>query len=385
MGVADRFARRGALEKKMHIIRRLASVALVVGGVALGGGGAASDDVFTVSGVVVDVTAEAAASARTTALAEGQRGALDRLLRRITLRRDYANLPAADDTDIATMVQDISVEEEKSSSIRYLANLTVRFKPKAVRALLDDAGIPYTETRSKPLLVLPVYEAAGAFFLWDAPNPWRQAWSDLPANPDSLVRLVLPRGDLADVAAIGASQALAGDAGQLRAIARRYQVEDTLVVHAAMVVDLANNVPRLHIGLQRFGPSGESTLVEAIVGDVRDQVSALLATGVRQVQERLEERWKQDTLLRFDVEGRLSARVPLTTLADWLAVRERLRVTAIIRKIELAAISRADARLVLHYFGGAEQLVLSLAQLDLDLREEDGFWVMRLRGPGSAP
>ena len=383
-GSRRRYRRLLALGK-MSIIGRLASVALAAAGLNLGGvARAASEDVFTVSGVVVDVTAEAAANARTTALAAGQREALDRLLRRITLRRDHAHHPVTDDTDVTAMVQDISVEEEKVSSVRYLANLTIRFKKDAVRQLLDDAGIPHTETRSKPLLVLPVYEAAGAFFLWDAPNPWRQAWSDLPVNPDSLVPLVLPRGDLADVAAIGAGQALAGDTERLRAIARRYRVEDTLVVHAAMVVDLANNVPRLHIGLQRFGPSGESTLVEGIVGDARDQVDALLAAGVRQVHERLEERWKQDTLLRFDVERRLSARVPLTKLADWLAVRGRLRATAIIREVELAAISRADARVVLHYLGGEEQLVLSLAQRDLDLRQEDGFWIMRLREPGYA-
>ena len=342
------------------------------------------DDVFTVSGVTVDVTTDAAATARTAAIAEGQREAFDRLLRRITLRADHERHPDLDDTAVTALVQDFRIAEEKASTVRYIATLTVRFKADAVRRLLRQAGIAHTETPSKPLLVLPVYEAAGAYFLWDEPNPWRQAWSNHQANPDSLVLLVLPLGDLADLAAIGASQALAGDPARLAAIAQRYGVEDTLVAHAAVVVDLANDVPRLHIGLQRFGPSGEATVIESIIGERRDQVDALLVAGVRQVSERIEEGWKRDTLLHYDAEHRLRAHVPLGGLADWLAVRQRLRTTANIREIELAALSAKNALVVLHYLGAPGQLVLSLAQQDLDLVEEDGFWTLRLRRRGSA-
>jgi hypothetical protein len=36
---------------------------------------------------------------------------------------------------------------------------------------------------------------------------------------------------------------------------------------------------------------------------------------------------------------------------------------------------------ILHYLGDPSQLTLALAQLDLELLEEDGFWTLALR-PG---
>ncbi len=334
---------------------------------------------FTVSDVRVDVTADAANIARSLALAEGQRLALERLLQRITPRSDYVRHPVVDDSKVAMLVQDISISDERVSSIRYIAKLLIRFKKEEVRRLLKLAKIPHTETRSKPLLVLPVYETGGALLLWDEPNRWRQVWFSYPADDDSLVPLVFPVGDLSDVASIGAEQALRGDRDRLKAITHRYGLEDALVAHATLVRDLSNNVSSLHIDIRRFGPSGESFHKESVFGDSNDNIGTLLSKGIEQVRERIEERWKLDTLLTVGSSQRLSARVPLENLGDWLKVRQRLKATGNVSNMSLVAISRNDARVIIDYVGGKDQLVLSLAQRDLELRKSEGFWIITLR------
>ena len=358
-------------------------IVLAVGGslaLTSGNGGAASEAVFAVENVAVDVTAETAAAASFQARAQGQRRALDRLLRRITLSAYYARHPDLANDAIATLVQDLVVQEEKTSSTRYIAKLTFRFKRDEVRRLLRREGIPFTETRAKPVLVLPVYEAAGAQFLWDEPNPWRAAWNRHPAEPDSLLPLVLPKGDLADVGAIGPTQALAGDATRLGEIGARYGVEDTLVAHATLTVDFASDAPRLDITLKRFGRSGDSVIVDGLAGRSGQGTAALLSAGVARVVERVRERWKRDTVLRFGDESRLSVAVPLRDLAEWLAIRERLRAVAVVSRVELSELSRNRAQIILHFLGAPAQLVLSLAQNDLDLTRDDGFWTLGLSG-----
>ena len=358
-----------------------ALIVLAVGSslaLASGHGGAATEEVFAISDVAVDVTAETAAAASFQAIAAGQRRALDRLLRRITLSADYERHPDLTDDVIATLVQDLVIQEEKRSSTRYIATLTFRFKQGEVRRLLRRQGIPFTETRSKPVLVLPVYEAAGAQFLWDEPNPWRAAWNRHPGEPDSLLPLVLPDGDLVDVGAIGPAQALAGDTARLGEIGARYGVEDTLVAHAVLAVDFANDAPRLDITLKRFGRSGERVIVDGLAGSQAQGTDALLAAGVARVIERMRERWKRDTVLRFGDEARLSVSVPLRDLAEWLEIRERLRAVAVVSQVELGELSRRRAQIVLHFLGAPAQLTLSLAQSDLDLSQEDGFWTLRL-------
>jgi hypothetical protein len=348
------------------------------------GARAQGPDVFTVTGVAVDAKAETAAAAREIALAEGQRQAYRMLLERMTLRADYGRHPRLGQVELTSLVRGIEFEEEKASSVRYIAKLIITFKKREVRNLLRGAELRYSETVSKPILVLPVYESAGAFSLWDDLNPWREAWRTRERRR-SLVPLLLPTGDLADVGAISPSQALAGDTARLAAIAYRYGVDDTIVARAAFSVDLATSTPRLEVSLNQFGPSGERTIIESFVGATRDDVGALLERAVAEITVELEETWKRETLLRFDRANRLSARVPLKRLADWLAVRERLGSVSLVRSIELDGLSKSSAQVILHYLGDPEQLAISLVQHDIELIEEGGFFILRLRAATSRP
>src|SRR3546814_6000895 len=78
------------------------------------------------------------------------------------------------------MVLGFEVADERSSAVRWIANLTVAYDPAAVRSRLRTVGAPYAETRSLPVLVIPIYETGGDVNLWRDPNPWRAAWYELP-------------------------------------------------------------------------------------------------------------------------------------------------------------------------------------------------------------
>lgn len=350
--------------------------------VALGAvGGAVAQDgnpIFAVSGVAVDETAASASAARDIALAAGQRRAAQRVFQRLIIRADQRALPPIGDDIVARLVQNIEVADEKTSSTRYLATLTVAFKPDLVRDYLRAAGLRFSETVSRPRLVLPVFEAAGAINLWDPPNAWRDAWEARPVDPDTVVPLVLPEGDLQDIGSIGPIQALAAEARPIQTIAARYRVRDVVVAHATLVQDLAANRPIVHVSLRHVGPTSGAVSIETFVGESRDRVDALLAEAVQRTVERLEDEWKRDNYLRFDEPVRLSASVAIGTLSDWLEMRRRLGGAAVIQNVELASITRSDAQVVIHYLGGPEQLGLALAQRDIDLVQEDGFWILRL-------
>ncbi len=342
---------------------------------------AEAEDLFTVSGIAVDATARSAALARDVALAEGQRRALEQLWRRLVLRTDLERVPDLEPDLIPPLVGSISVEKERTSSVRYLAKLTVNFKKEAIRNLLADYGISYAETRSKVRLVIPVYEAAGALLLWDDPNPWRSAWEARGVDSGGPVPLMLPNADRADMAILSALHAAEGDEQRLVEFAARYEISDILIAMGRLEFDLAANRPRVHVTLREIGPAGEGVILQSFDGIARDRVPELLAEAVAESVQRLEDRWKRENLLRFDNPVRLSARVPISGLEEWLEVRQRLAESAVVRGIELAALTRSDAQVLLHYLGDPSQLILDLAQRDLDLVEIDGFWTLTLRQP----
>ena len=357
----------------------IAGLALVVFAVTPG---AAQQDVFVVEDVEVDATADDANAAREIALAAGMRAAYHRLLRRLTPRSFYDRHGEPEGNMVAALVYGIKVGNERTSSTRYLASLTISFQREAVRAMLRTQGIPFAETASKPLLVLPVFSAAGAELLWDDPNPWRAAWGSVRGR-DTLLPLVIPNGDLTDVALIGAGQAVAGNRGQIAAIAGRYGVEDALVAFASLSTEIASRTQTINVTLRRFGPGGERTTVESFRGRPQEALADLLARSVDDIAIRLEEQWKADTLLETGAEARLAATIPIADLAEWIAIRARLEQAPEVTKIVLSDISRSAAHIEVGFFGAPERLALALAQRDLQLLAEDGFWVIRLTKIGN--
>ena len=184
-------------------------------------------DVFTITDVHVDETASAAAQAREHALATGQRQAFQKLLARLTSKKDEARLPRLSDAKLADLVESYEVQTEKNSPVRYIGTLTYRFKRPAIEQLLRDSGIAFAETMSKPVVVLAVLRTDSSQSLWNEPNPWRTAWERLPPA-GGLVPFVVPTGDSLDAQTVSANEAAHGDAEKLAALAKRYRTYSTL-------------------------------------------------------------------------------------------------------------------------------------------------------------
>lgn len=338
---------------------------------------AARQHVFTIESVAVDATARTAAAARELALADGHAKAFERLMARLVPRTQLTQVPPQSAGAIAALVSNFEVAEEKTSAVRYLAKLTFRFKRRAVRRLLKVADISYAESRSKPALVLPVYRSAGVNLLWDKPNPWLESWSTLPLS-DGLMPMIVPAGDLSDIAAISAEQAVEGRLDRLRAMSRRYRTASVIVVQGAISMHPFDNAPVLQVTLTRFGTSGKGQeIVRNFTGIPGTSVEELIAFAAQATEERIQEDWKTENLLRFDRQSEIIVIVPLRELADWVATERALAGVALVQSSALVSLSRRKATVRLNYLGDRNRLKQALAQRDLSLEEGPGIWVLR--------
>jgi hypothetical protein len=360
------------LAKSIRILVLFGAFLLAAGG----NGWAAGSDVFVVHSLKVDVTAASTAEARDKARIIGERQAFRQLLERLTMRRDHHRLPAFSSAEIAPFVLDFEVAEEKASAVRYLATLNYSFKADSVRRLLIDREIPFAETTSKPVLVLPVYQAAGSLLLWDDPNPWRQAWGERPVKY-SLVPAILAGGDLADMATIGPEQAVAGDDQRLSAIAARYDAGDTIVAHAIMNMDRGR--PDLEVFVTRYGSvQQEQTVVKSFRSGEQESIEMFLIRAAEELTNQMEDNWKRDNLLQFGQQAVVAVKIRIGGLGDWLDIRNRLAGVAVIRKSDLVILSLDEVRVNLHYIGEPGQLALALEQADLVINREGDGWVLEL-------
>ncbi len=349
-------------------------------------GAGARADVFEVREVAVDVTAKTAAEARERAITQGQAAAFRRLLERLTLSTDHANLPVFEPGEVTGFVKDFSISDEKTSAVRYLARLHFRFKADDIRRLLRDAGLQFAETPSKPVLVLPVFQSAAGLVLWEDPNPWREAWNRRQAA-GGLVTLALPLGDLSDISAVNVQQAVRGEVDALGKLATRYHAGDTVVAYARLGLNPDGQGQRVDVSVTRFSPQHEpDTRLLALDQADGEDAQGLLRRGADAVAAGLEDQWKRDNLLVGGEAGVAAVTVPITSLADWLGVQKRLMAVAVVRDIETVLMSLDEVRVNLHYVGAAQQLQTALGQSDLSLVREDNEWVLYPAGvaPGTS-
>ncbi len=336
-------------------------------------------ETFTVRGVEVDVTAGTASEARERAFVEGQRQALARLLERRGVPPQELDAGALDEQTLADLLRGFQVEQERTGPGRYLATLTYSFRQDRVEALLEQRGVAAAPPAAAPtgggaVMVLPVFRGAAGARLWDSPNPWFEAWRDF-SDAGRSVTIMVPFGDLADVADVDVDEALSGSRPALEALGSRYAAE----VPAVAIADSTSGTLNVTLNVYDAGVV-PITSVFAVPGDADDP--ATLRAAVDETADRLE-----NTAFAArppevaaappapaavpggagdgaDQPG-LAVLVPIGQAADWFDTRRRLeRLPSVTAEVLSVAPNEAVVRL---FPGDQQQLQALLARQGLAL------------------
>jgi hypothetical protein len=375
-----------------------------------------SDEAYSAK-VKVDATADSAAAAREVARIDGQRRALAAVIERLSGASEPATPPKLDDKTITDMVASFEVANEHMSTVRYVADYTFHFRPSRVRRLVRVAETPPAESGSKgpgdkssadsgakgpgdkrsadsggkspaeggnrAIVVLPVYRDGSNVVLWDDPNGWRVAWSQRPAGSGP-GRLVLPLGDAGDLAAIDAEKAGSGGPEALSAIAQRNSGFEA-VVALATARRRDNKLAGLDVTVKRYRYGHlVDTQASSFEADPAESEADLLKRAAEATAAEIETGAKLNADAHSDQPASLAVTIPISTLGEWVQVRNRLASVSSIRKIDLLSLSRQEARIEVKYVGSQDQLKSSLAEVNLDLGGGDPIWRIQSSGAASA-
>ena len=346
-------------------------------------------NLFQVSRIPVDASAADAVTAREQALVQGQVEGLRRLLRRLAPAEAYGRLPVVGPAEIERYVQNFEIAEEQVASNRYLAQLTVGYQPDAVRELLQDHGLSYAERASEPVVILPVYRTGQGAQLWPENNPWWEAWAK-HMDSERLLRLMLPLGDLQDMATVTPDRAMAGDTEGLAALGQRYGSNEVLVViatphgGAAGAAAPATTAPALELEMRRGGV-GETNLPETFAAAPGQTLDDLMAEAVIGVQDSLDEQWKSANLLRYDQRAVMVVDIPIAQLSDWVEISRGLDGLTEVTDVEIATFARDKVRAQISYIGDQVGLEEALGRVGLALSREGESWRLLPTGVRRSP
>jgi len=335
-----------------------------------------ADDVFTVARVKVDATGESAAVAREAAISEGRVRAARQLLQRLTPEQSWTSLPSFSTRELVDIVSGIQITNEKTSSTRYLADVTYSFKPDRIRQVFSGNGISYTETRARLAVVLPVYETVDGPLLWEDDNVWAEVWKSRRLTHE-LVPLIAPLGELEDLVSAGTQDALNGTWSRLGPFAQRYSVSDVVVAYGR----LQNNAGTDELVVRLTRLNGKADGLSASVGERVDVVvrngqnlplEDLMGFAIDQAMQRLQSRWKAQTIISSNaMANNLFATVRFSELNEWLTLRQRLSNLPTIRDFDILSLSSQGADVAIQHVGSLSQLSFALSQQDIQLAQTD--------------
>lgn len=127
--------------------------------------------------ISVDITANTVSEAKKQAMAKAIRDGLTDVVLSISTEKSVKELQKLTDNQLQHFISGVMVLMEKSSDVRYIADLRISVDEKVLRAYLEENDLPVIESEEQFVLVIPLVEKKdGIFDLWGEDNFWRQAF-----------------------------------------------------------------------------------------------------------------------------------------------------------------------------------------------------------------
>lgn len=344
---------------------------LILAGGIIYSSSARADDVFTVSDVKVDVTAENAVAAREKAFAEAQVQAFTALAQKLLGEDDFKQYKAPDAPVIAAMIKDFEITDERLSAVQYIGTYTFRFEGSAVRNHFNTGGVRYSDVGSKPVLVLPFYQAEGHTVLWQENNPWLAAWSNEREPAGMLVPIAVPLGDIRDVADIGDNEAMTYSPEGLNSMLTRYGAVEAVIVVAVPEAGIAGAPEAISIMMYRtdtYVPQLVRTV--RVTADAGMDTAALFEKGEKEIRSAIQSDWKTAMAVNPVTENNaITVHVQFQTMQQWVETRQAMMRVQGLTDIKVKSVTPREAQVDIYFAGDENRLRQMMAQADLILSQ----------------
>lgn len=332
---------------------------------APGAASAQGANVYAVSGVYVDQTAADAATAQQGALSAAERIGYERLIRRLTLPDELSarGIPQLDAGAIERLVLSVDVEDQRRSATRYIGRLTVRFDPAGVRTLLQQNNLRLIDTRTAPILVVPL---AANDVTAETATLWRQVWSQ-GGFEDELAPLTIAPEALTGPPAWEPASPFAQSASAASVLYATLRVQGGAA--SASLVEIDANTRR---------DRGEVTAL--LNGNDDASLRATLFSLAEQASSRVQNDWKARVSGGGGQRGRISTSALYQNERQWEQIKGALEGAAqtLISEIRIEAVGREGALVSFSFVGERSQLAAELARRGISLQESAQGPVLRV-------
>lgn len=337
-------------------------------GICLFFGGALARDAFFVSDIPAQAEASSAVRAREKALIQGQQAAFKNLLHTLNVENSrIQELPDLTEAELLTLVQNVSVKDERTTGTRYIATLSVQFFPDKTREWLEKYSVTALTKLPPKTVILPVLTSGDNVLMLEENSPLFQALQR--DSYTTLYPLVLPFGDAEDIARVNKETLFSGNLDLFTYFLSKYNAEQVLILQVKQDGDYYAAKTRVYP--KDTGISGVSVLVKG------NNSPKVWDTLLVQVFRKLDTAWRDAKTLQQGESKELIVRIPISSLQAWAKTREMLEKTTQLDKVQIQGLKKEEATVKLNFQLSYQALSDALRSKGLYLRqEENGDWIL---------
>lgn len=324
-----------------------------------------SANLYQIENVPVAAEVDNAIEARDIAIANGQVDAFWRMVRKMVKSDDLIKIPLLGQNEVVNFVQNVSLADEKTTATKYMAMLTVNFKPRAVQDFLAENQVPFLVQAPPSALIIPVYRQGESISLVEADSPVYGALKNIVSKND-LFEWVLPESDpdtanTIKEAWLNTDVNVWADILSGIGVGRVFLWEITQVGPTVAVE--TKSFPEDQEGWERVSfktivPSGN---IQSVVPILFEQTELLL-----------EKAWRSVKTNNLETPNMFWITVPIQNISEWVSIRKKLDSMEFLNGFDVRGFRPRQVLVALQFKGTGEQLDERLQVVGLRVKPVPG-------------
>lgn len=318
--------------------------------------------------IYVDVTEDNAALAKEKAMVQANRTAFGTVARRITTQEGVDRLMTLSDDQILNFIKEVSINSEKASNVRYIANLKVIVNDELLKQYMDEKAISSAVLTASKVLIIPTFREfkTDTPMLWEANNLWRKVWEEESKNKDDIIEFISIPANGSNYASLDAKKAINLDNSAMEQISSLNNTTDIFVADAAY-----NGIEGISISVYSY-QEGTVEVVE-VYGERSPQ---LLLNAIAEVKKSIENRLKKQTVAENNQKNEIDALYNYETMSDWVNVERALKEVNGIDGIKMTAMASGRVQFKISFSGNLDKLMLKLNDHFFTLKPQGDFYML---------
>ena len=312
--------------------------------------------------VSVDMVAGSVATAKREAMAKAVRSGLNEVILSISTEDAVADINKLNDNQIQHFISGVMVLMEKTSDVRYIADLRISVNEDVLNAYIKENDFPIIISEEKNVLVIPLFENEdGVVDLWSDENIWRNAFVERGNIKKGNLNIVNIDKNLGNITTVEANRVYDMSDEQYNEMASFNRVDDIYVLK------YSNKDKKIYV---KSYPNKEVSIIEI--------TDTLPAKAIDLVLPYFKSNKKNESVQITDtvVNNIFNVVYIYPQLGKWMQLKRLLENEPQVNEIKVVSMASGKVHFSFKYSGVLEKLQSTLMVNGYNLRDAGGHYVI---------